>query len=327
MTYPTPATVAALAMAVSLALDPISHDTYAHAAQTESTRLAMSACTRCELHTTCSRVVPFVSPPHALPLALIGEAPGAEEDAQGTPFVGRSGQLLDRCLAAAHIPRSSVSLINTLGCRPPSNDYARAESVSAPVLCQTWFDQALTLSQAWILVPMGARAIAKFVPKLSVSDAVARGPRWCEYNGLRYLVVPSFHPAYLLRNSNPQPLAATLRTVRRILDAHESIPLPALSADAATPYVEYMGGDVPNTPASRRKFATWWKRKSYVPATSPIVGQVVIVADESTPVDAPYDSRPRYTIAELEILRRNSSMAMLAHVHAVKVALGGKVTL
>ena len=152
---------------------------------------AARGCTACpELAATRARVVPGVVPAGAR-LLLLGEAPGAQEDASGLPFVGRSGQLLDVLLAEVGADRARVGVLNTVKCRPPGNrPPTRAESAT----CRGWTERQLALAAPSVVVALGLSAARWFLG--SVALGAVRG-RLHDLDGLR--VLPTFHPSAALR--------------------------------------------------------------------------------------------------------------------------------
>jgi len=160
--------------------------------------LACGSCNRCGLGTGRRQVV--ISRGHRQArFMLIGEAPGATEDAVGEPFVGRSGQLLDLLLAEAGLDRNrDVYLCNVVKCRPPDNRKPRAAELAA---CRPWLEQQI----AWVDPPLiglvGATALAGV---LGVKSGITqlRG-QWLAGEGPLLggrLLIPLFHPSFLLRN-------------------------------------------------------------------------------------------------------------------------------
>jgi DNA polymerase len=116
---------------------------------------AMSGCPACPLSLSRTRVVPGVYP-QAARILLVGEAPGAEEDAGGLPFVGRSGQLLDTLLAEAGLVRDELAICNVVKCRPPANRPPRAGEVRT---CRPWLDRQVELIDPAVVVTLGATAL------------------------------------------------------------------------------------------------------------------------------------------------------------------------
>ncbi len=169
---------------------------------------AMQGCTRCPgLASTRTQVVVGQTPPAAR-LLVVGEAPGAQEDAHGVPFVGRSGQLLDRLLAEAGMPRPDVAVLNTVKCRPPGNRVpSRVETSS----CRPWLKAQLAQVEAAVVVPLGLSATRWFLG--SVTLAEVRG-RVHEVDGRR--VLPTYHPAAALRGG---PQGEPMRLLREDLRA------------------------------------------------------------------------------------------------------------
>jgi DNA polymerase len=124
-------------------------------------RLAMAArrCTACpELAGSRTQVVPGVRPPGA-DVLLVGEAPGAQEDETGVPFVGRSGQLLDQLLAEAGLPRDRVAVANVLKCRPPGNRKPKRAEVER---CRPWLTRQVELVDPSVVVALGLTAAEWF---------------------------------------------------------------------------------------------------------------------------------------------------------------------
>jgi uracil-DNA glycosylase len=160
------------------------------------------ACTRCpELVATRTQVVPGVRPTGATVL-LVGEAPGAQEDRTGVPFVGRSGQLLDVLLAEAGLPRKHVAVANVVKCRPPGNRKPRRAEVTS---CRPWLAAQIALADPRVVVSLGGTAAEWFLgPGARLS--AHRGAR-SAYEG-RPLVV-TYHPSAALRfGPRGAPLAA-----------------------------------------------------------------------------------------------------------------------
>jgi uracil-DNA glycosylase len=153
----------------------------------------VAACTRCsELASTRTQTVFGVGNPHAR-LVFLGEAPGADEDRQGEPFVGRAGQLLNKIIEACTLRREDVYILNILKCRPPGN---RNPLPVEAANCREYLDGQLAIIQPEFLCCLGAVA----AQNLLQSDrpiGQMRG-RFLDYQGIK--VMCTYHPAYLLRN-------------------------------------------------------------------------------------------------------------------------------
>lgn len=148
-------------------------------------------CTACpELVATRTQVVPGAVPEGAQ-LLLVGEAPGAQEDATGRPFVGRSGQLLDELLVEAGTARAQVAVLNTLKCRPPGN---RPPTRSETAACRGWTERQLALTAPRVVVALGLSATRWFLGTTSL--AAVRG-RLHQVGDLR--VLPTYHPSAAIR--------------------------------------------------------------------------------------------------------------------------------
>lgn len=153
----------------------------------------VAACTACKLHETRTQTVFARGNPQA-ELCFVGEGPGADEDAQGEPFVGKAGQLLDRMIVAMGLSRDEVYVCNIVKCRPPDN---RKPDPAEMAACSPWLAEQLALLEPKIIVALGATAVEGLLGPIGGITRV-RG-QWKLYRQ-RVRVMPTFHPAYLLRN-------------------------------------------------------------------------------------------------------------------------------
>lgn len=154
----------------------------------------VKACTRCELHKGRTQTVFGVGNPHA-DLLVIGEAPGAEEDRQGEPFVGRAGQLLNAMLKAIQLERQDVYIANILKCRPPNNRDPRPEEAA---LCSPYLKRQIELIQPKLILAVG-RIAAQRLLQTDSSLSKLRG-RLHQYPVTGTPLIVTYHPAYLLRS-------------------------------------------------------------------------------------------------------------------------------
>ncbi|MFK8067673.1 MAG: uracil-DNA glycosylase family protein [Gammaproteobacteria bacterium] len=154
----------------------------------------VASCIKCDLHTTRTQVVFGVGNQNADWL-IIGEAPGAEEDRQGEPFVGRAGQLLNSMLVAVGLSRDQVFIANILKCRPPENRDPRPEEV---VSCSAYLQRQIELIKPKIILCVG-RIAAQNLLKLDTPIGKMRGKKYI-YEPQNIPVVVTYHPAYLLRS-------------------------------------------------------------------------------------------------------------------------------
>ena len=156
-------------------------------------RVDIGDCTRCKLHTLGRRQIVFgVGNPDA-ELMFVGEAPGADEDVQGIPFVGRAGQLLTKMIEAMGFRRDDVYIANVIKCRPPENRNPDPDEVET---CEPFLFQQVAAIQPKVIVALGSFA-AKTLLKTTAPISRLRG-RVYEYGGAK--LVPTFHPSYLLRS-------------------------------------------------------------------------------------------------------------------------------
>jgi len=154
-------------------------------------------CTRCKpLAATRTQTV-FSDGPVGAELCFVGEAPGADEDAQGIPFVGKAGELLNRIIAAMGFTREEVYICNTLKCRPPGNRTPLPEETAN---CREYFDRQLDLAQPKYIVALGGTAASNLL-QIAKPLGQLRG-KFYEYRGIP--VVVTYHPAYLLPHRAPE---------------------------------------------------------------------------------------------------------------------------
>ncbi|MDE0085530.1 MAG: uracil-DNA glycosylase [Candidatus Poribacteria bacterium] len=163
-----------------------------------------ASCTKCPLHETRNSVVFGVGNTDA-DLMFIGEAPGADEDRQGEPFVGRAGQLLTQIIEAGmKLKRGDVYIANVLKCRPPGNRNPEPDEVET---CSPYLVRQIELIQPKVIVALGSFA-AQMMLGTKIGITKLRGEfHPCNVAGLRVpphrqppVVMPTYHPAYLLRN-------------------------------------------------------------------------------------------------------------------------------
>lgn len=156
------------------------------------------ACKACDLHKTRQNVVFGAGNPKA-ELMFIGEAPGQDEDIQGLPFVGKAGQLLTKIIEAMGLKREGVYIANILKCRPPNN---RAPLPAEILACGDNVRQQVELINPKVIVTLGKFA-SQTLLKTETPISALRG-KFQAYNGIK--VMPTFHPAYLLRNPDDKSL-------------------------------------------------------------------------------------------------------------------------
>ena len=159
----------------------------------EELRAAIGDCQRCKLCSGRTHLVFGIGNPHAK-LMFVGEGPGRDEDLQGEPFVGRAGQLLtDIITKGIGIKREDVYICNVVKCRPPENRNPEPDEVAA---CEPFLKKQIDLVRPQIIVGLGKFAVQTLLQsKAPISQL--RG-NWHSYHGIK--LMPTFHPAYLLRN-------------------------------------------------------------------------------------------------------------------------------
>lgn len=150
-------------------------------------------CTRCKLHAAGRHQIVFgVGNPNA-DLMFVGEAPGSEEDLQGVPFVGRAGQLLTKIIEAIEFSRDDVYIANVIKCRPPGNRNPEPDEVAT---CEPFLARQIDLINPRVIVALGTFA-AHTLLKVDTPISRIRG-KVHDYRGAK--LIPTFHPAYLLRS-------------------------------------------------------------------------------------------------------------------------------
>jgi DNA polymerase len=170
-------------------------------------------CRRCKLHKLGRKQIVFgVGNPEA-DLMFVGEAPGADEDEQGIPFVGRAGQLLTKIIEAIGLTREEVYIANVIKCRPPQNRNPEHDEVDT---CEPFLFRQIDTIKPKVIVALGtfaARALLRTLDPISR----LRG-RVYDYRGVK--LIPTFHPAYLLRNpSSKREVWEDMKVVRTLLQS------------------------------------------------------------------------------------------------------------
>ena len=154
----------------------------------------VAGCTRCGLHETRTRTV-FGAGNREADWLIIGEAPGADEDRQGEPFVGRAGQLLTAMLKAIRLERNDVFITNVLKCRPPNNRDPQTDEVAC---CNGYLQQQISLLQPKLILAVG-RIAAQNLLETTTPVGKLRG-KVHRYGNTGIPLVVTYHPAYLLRS-------------------------------------------------------------------------------------------------------------------------------
>lgn len=178
----------------------------------KSLKKEVSNCTRCSLYKTRRNVV-FGSGSSKAKLVFIGEAPGEEEDIQGLPFVGRAGQLLTKIIEAIGLRRDEVYIANILKCRPPNN---RGPLPTEILACAENIKMQIEAIRPKVICTLGKFA-SQTLLKTQTPISALRG-KFQDYDGIK--VMPTFHPAYLLRNPQDKRLVwEDMKKIKRELHA------------------------------------------------------------------------------------------------------------
>lgn len=151
-------------------------------------------CSKCKLCSTRKNIV-FGEGNKRANVMFIGEGPGADEDAQGLPFVGKAGQLMNKAFQGLEIKRENVYIANIVKCRPPSN---RVPEQDEAVACLNYLRNQVILVKPKVIVLLGNTALKNILGN-EYSITTSRG-KWIEHKGIKYM--PTWHPAALLRDEN-----------------------------------------------------------------------------------------------------------------------------
>jgi DNA polymerase len=206
--YPQPAAAQAVADAPIL---PFPNEPWVGAASLDQLNSMICNCTKCSLGYTRKSFVFGVGNPKA-EVVMVGEAPGADEDEQGEPFVGRAGQLLNKILEAIHFKREEVYICNILKCRPPNNRDPQPDEIEQ---CEPHLWKQLELLNPKIILCLG-RIAAQALLKTNASLSTLRG-KVHNYRGIKLMV--TYHPAALLRNPNwKRPAWEDVQKFRKLYD-------------------------------------------------------------------------------------------------------------
>ena len=156
-------------------------------------RQELGDCTRCKLHGQGRKQIVFGVGNPSADIMFVGEAPGADEDTQGIPFVGRAGQLLTKMIEAMGLRRDDVYIANVLKCRPPGNRDPEPDEIAS---CEPFLFQQIASVQPKVILALGAFAARTL---LKTQDPISRlRGRVYDYRGAQ--LIPTFHPSFLLRS-------------------------------------------------------------------------------------------------------------------------------
>jgi DNA polymerase len=179
----------------------------------------VKSCTKCELHATRTNTVFSRGNPEAA-ICIVGEAPGQDEDEKGIPFVGRSGSLLDKTLTEVGLDvEKDIYVCNIIKCRPPGNRKPTNTEISS---CIGYLEEQLTLVKPKVIVALGNTAVSGLI---KVNEGITRTHGKFYQRG-DVLVMPAYHPSYVLRNGTAGPvfedfkkdLASAIAKVKELRD-------------------------------------------------------------------------------------------------------------
>lgn len=186
----------------------------------------VNRCTACELHKGRTHAVPGEGPVRA-EIMFIGEAPGRNEDLQGRPFVGQAGKLLEQLLNEIGLTRQDVWISNIVKCRPPENRDPRPEEIAA---CAGYLERQIALLNPKVIATLGRYSMEKFFPGAKITRVHGQAKR----DGQR-VMIPLYHPAYILRNMSAMPDAVRdMQRIPRLIERLEQV----LREEALAPPIE-----------------------------------------------------------------------------------------
>jgi uracil-DNA glycosylase family 4 len=170
-------------------------------------------CTRCKLHTLGRKQIVFGAGSSTARLMFVGEAPGADEDVQGEPFVGRAGQLLTKIIEAIGLARADVYIANVIKCRPPQNRNPEPDEVAQ---CEPFLFRQIDAIKPKVIVALGKFASQSLLQSVEPITRL----RGREFAYRDAILIPTYHPAYLLRNpSAKRDVWEDMKRVKQLLDA------------------------------------------------------------------------------------------------------------
>ena len=172
----------------------------------------VKGCRKCGLHAGRTQTV-FGEGDVDARIMFIGEGPGENEDLTGRPFVGRAGELLDRMIVSMGLRREDVFIANIVKCRPPGNRAPAPDEVSA---CTPYLDAQIETIRPQVIVTLGAPAAKYILRDDKIAITRLRG-QWREYRGIK--VMPTFHPAYILRQYTREVRGQVWSDLQQVMDA------------------------------------------------------------------------------------------------------------
>ncbi len=177
-----------------------------------------ASCTQCKLHEGRHKSVFSRGSPDA-EICFVGEGPGADEDEQGLPFVGRAGQLLDKMIAAMGLQRDEVYVCNIVKCRPPNNRVPERDEMEK---CMPFLISQLGIVEPKVVVALGATAVRGLIGGTEGITKIRGG--WKLFKG-RIPLMPTFHPSYILRQYTVETRTAVWSDLQKVL-LHVGRPIP-----------------------------------------------------------------------------------------------------
>jgi uracil-DNA glycosylase family 4 len=267
-------------------------------------RLRIQSCEGCALAESRLNAVPW-SGPTPSELAILGEAPGAQEDKEGSPFVGKSGELLNSALEVAGLDRKKIFVFNSVCCRPPGNRNPKPEEQEA---CRPWYEKQLRAANPLVVILAGNAALNAGLGETGITSKRGK-PVWKD----GYLWFPVKHPAWYLRRGNADELADDLTRVKDILEGYSKLPFD----------------DVPDL--SERSVGNQIRRNGWAHIHSDIIGDhLVVKRSEETVVPIGVGDYPQYTLDELARVRMLAGQKVmntrgLRVVHEAKKVFNGTI--
>jgi len=265
--------------------------------------------------------VPWSGPKRA-DVVVVGEAPGKNEALTGSPFVGKAGKVLDLALESIGLTHDTVWLMNLICCRPPSNDFSKAEKAGAVEACRPWFNAQLDASGAWLVVLAGKRAYQSVMDEDVAVGSVRGKFQW--FDGR--LWIPTWHPAYVLRQGNTGKITdqffSDWKGIGQVLSGGVNPPSPSLGETIpAQLELHFPGEDI------RRRI----ERKGWVRIYSERLDDHMLIVDgkKGPKIPEAWKGEPRWTTEELMRIgyggRLRISLQQFQRINLAKRALGAEI--
>jgi len=301
----------------------------------ENLRIEIRACRNCPLGRIRKHACPMTGPTHGrAQMVIVGEAPGAVEDREGEPFIGKSGMKLNECLEKAGTHRRNVAIMNTLACRPPDNRNPEPSELAA---CRPLFDKQLRMARTWVGVALGGYALANVLglprDSIRVHDYLEK-PVWKD--GMIWF--GTYHPSYALRNPHAEvEIVLSLKAALALRLGDAQFPPMSWGSNQKTRDAEELVvlSELDILGKNAVVMGKFMQKNGWCYGHSEVLGgQILVVLDADKPrkkIPLTLLRLPTYTLAELVRIgeagaaRGGWNKTDMRRLHMVKVEFGGEV--